>query len=217
MSVTALIPVRADSKRLKDKNISPFEGTNLLLYKIEQLKCVPLIDSIVVSSDSAVMLDMAKGAGVYVQKRPPEYCDEKTKSFGEVVEWVVSNLDGEHIVWATCTSPLTGSDIYQAALVKYFEVLGAYDSLVTFTDFKHFLWDDNGPVNYRFGREFVPSTELPNLYVKTCGISIAPRDKMIEWKFDHGQNPFKYMLDKRSSVDIDDIYDLACAKAWLDL
>ena len=217
MCVTALIPVRAGSTRLKDKNISRFAGTNLLLYKIEQLKRVPLVTSIVVSSDSDTMLEMATSAGVQTQKRPIEYCDEKTKNFGDVVEWICSNLDSDHILWATCTSPLTDSVIYQAALKKYFEVLGAFDSLVTFETFKHFVWDDSGPINYRTGKDFVSSKELPNLYVKTCGISIAPRLKMIEWKFDHGDNPYKYILDKRSSVDIDDVYDLACARAWLDI
>lgn len=217
MSVTALIPVRAGSTRLKDKNISRFAGTNLLLHKIEQLKQVPLIDNIVVSSDSDKMLKMAADVGVKTQKRPSAYCDEKTKNFGDVVEWVCSNIEGDHILWATVTSPLTDSAIYQAAIEKYLEVLGEFDSLVTFEVFKHFLWDDNGPINYSTGIGFGGTKALVELYKKTCGISIAPRNKMIEWRFDHGENPYKYILDKRSSVDIDDIYDLVCARAWLDL
>ena len=217
MNVTALVPVRAGSTRLKNKNISSFAGTNLLAYKIEQLKQVPLVTDIVVSSDSDLMLEIATAFGARTQKRPIEYCDETSKTFGEVVEWVCSNLDGEHILWATCTSPLTDSAAYQSALSRYFDILGEYDSLVSFEKFKHFLWDDNGPLNYSIGSNFVSSKELPNLYVKTCGISIAPRKKMIEWKFDHGTNPYKYILDKRSSIDIDDVYDLACARAWLDI
>jgi N-acylneuraminate cytidylyltransferase len=51
----------------------------------------------------------------------------------------------------------------------------------------------------------------------TDGILIAPRLKMIEWKYFHGTNPFMFKMDKRSSIDIDDIYDLECAKAWLNV
>ncbi len=40
---------------------------------------------------------------------------------------------------------------------------------------------------------------------------------MIEWKYFHGSNPYKYILDKRTSIDIDDGLDLACARAWLDM
>ena len=49
MSFTAVIPVREGSRRLKNKNIAPFAGTNLLINKIEQLKKVSEIDNIVVS------------------------------------------------------------------------------------------------------------------------------------------------------------------------
>jgi N-acylneuraminate cytidylyltransferase len=42
--ITAIIPVRAGSTRLKNKNIAPFAGTNLLVNKINQLKQVQEID-----------------------------------------------------------------------------------------------------------------------------------------------------------------------------
>ena len=38
MSITAIIPVREGSRRLKNKNIAPFAGTYLLINKINQLK-----------------------------------------------------------------------------------------------------------------------------------------------------------------------------------
>jgi N-acylneuraminate cytidylyltransferase len=215
--ITALIPVRAGSTRLKDKNISNFAGTNLLLYKIQQLKQVSLIDKIVVSSDSEIMLKMAKDADVEIQRRPIEYCDEISTTFSDVVEWVASNLSGDHILWSTVTSPLTNSKDYENAIIKYYEVLGEYDSLVSFEKLNRFVWNENEPINYTLGNEFGGSKNLKPLYVKTCGISLAPRESMIKWKFDHGINPYKYILDKKSSVDIDDIYDLVCARAWLDI
>lgn len=40
MSITAVIPVREGSRRLKNKSIVPFAGTNLLINKTNQLKQV---------------------------------------------------------------------------------------------------------------------------------------------------------------------------------
>ena len=40
---------------------------------------------------------------------------------------------------------------------------------------------------------------------------------MIKWSYFHGSNPYRFILDKRASVDIDDGLDLAVARAWLDL
>lgn len=218
MSITAVIPVRAGSRRLKNKNIAPFAGTNLLINKIEQLKKVDEIDKIIVSSDSDVMLEMARKNGVETHKRAPEYCDEKTKSFGEVVRHVAENVTGDDILWATCTSPLVFPKTYKAAIKAYYPALEqGYDSLVSFEVIKRYLWDDNGPINYELGIKHVPSQQLPNLYIVTDGILLAPREKMIEWAYFHGRNPYRFIIDKKTSVDIDDGLDLAKARAWLDM
>ena len=218
MSITAIIPVREGSRRLKNKNIAPFAGTNLLINKINQLKQVKEISNIVVSSDSDLMLSMAKSQGVDIHKRAIEFCDEKSKTFGEVVSHICENVSGDDILWATCTAPLVFPKQYREAIKLYYQALeDGYDSLVSMEKFKRYLWDENGPVNYELGIKHVPSQQLPPLYFVTDGILLAPRKKMIEWKYFHGHNPYKFILDKRTSIDIDDGLDLACARAWLDM
>jgi len=217
-TITAIIPVREGSRRLKNKNVAPFAGTNLLINKINQLKQVSYITNIVVSSDSELMLAMAKSQGVNIHKRDLEYCDEKTKSFGEVVKHVAESVDGDNILWATCTAPLVFPRIYEEAINQYFEALkNGYDSLMSVEAFKRYMWDDEGPLNYELGLKHVPSQQLPVLYFVTDGILLAPRHKMIEWSYFHGTNPYKFVVDKRTGVDIDDGLDLACARAWLDM
>lgn len=215
--LVAVIPVRAGSRRLKNKNIAPFAGTTLLQYKIRQLKRVKEIDEIVVSSDSDIMLSLAEHEGAKTHKRAPEYCDEKSKTFGEVVAHVCENCDSADIIWATCTSPLVEPEMYSRAIQQYYaEVPEKGDSLVSFEMIKRYLWDEKGPVNYELGVKHVPSQQLPPLYIVTDGICIAPRQKMIEWKYFHGHNPVRFLIDKKSAVDVDDGLDLACARAWLD-
>ena len=217
-SITAVIPVRAGSRRLKNKNVMPFGNSNLLIHKIEQLKQVKEIDKIVVSSDSDLMLDMAKSCGVETHKRAPEYCDEKTKSFGEVVRHVAESVDGEHIIWATCTCPVVKVETYAKAAGEYFTALqSGYDSLVSFEVVKRYLWDENGPINYKLGLAHVPSQDLPDIYMPTFGITMSPREKMIEWSYFHGHNPYKFIVSKRESVDIDDELDLAMARALFEV
>ena len=218
MSITAVIPVREGSRRLKNKNVAPFAGTNLLINKINQLKQIKEISAIVVSSDSDKMLKMAESQNVLIHKRAPEYCDEKTKTFGEVVAHICENVSGDDILWATCTAPLVFPKHYREAIVLYKKVLNdGYDSLISMEQFKRYLWDEKGPVNYELGIKHVPSQQLKPLYFCTDGILLAPRKKMIEWKYFHGKNPYRYILDKRSSIDIDDGLDLACARAWIDM
>jgi CMP-N-acetylneuraminic acid synthetase len=215
---TAIIPVRKGSRRLKNKNITPFGGKTLLTYKIDQLKQVSAITSIVVSSDSDQMLEMAVQRGVMTHRRTEEYCDEKTKPFGVVVAHVCENVSGKHVIWATCTSPLVEPDDYVDAIRVYGDKLAeGYDSLMSVEPFRRYIWDENGPLNYELGIKHVPSQELPVYYRVTDGILIAPREQMIAWKYFHGPKPFKYSLSKRASIDIDDRLDLECARAWLQL
>ena len=214
--MTAIIPARSGSRRLPNKNIAPFNGKNLLTWKISQLNQVPKIQDIIVSSDSDEILKMAKNAGVKIHKRTPEYCDEKTRSFGEVVQNICQNIVGENILWASCTSPLVQPEDYSQAIIKYFEGLElGYDSLMSVRPFQNYIWDESGPINYELGIKHVPSQELDNLYLITNGILIAPRQKMIEWSYFFGSNPYKYYLSKLKSIDIDDQLDLDIANAWL--
>lgn len=217
MSITAIVPVREGSRRLKNKNVAPFAGTNLLVNKLNQLKQVKEIEHIVVSSDSDRMLSMAKSQDVMTHKRAIEFCDEKTKTFGEVVAHICENVPGDDILWTTCTAPLVFPKHYRETIQLYYWALeNGYDSLASMERLKRYLWDDNGPVNYELGIKHVPSQQLPPLYFVTDGILLAPRRKMIEWKCFPGLNPYRYILDKGTSIDIDDSLDLACVRAWLD-
>ena len=189
-----------------------------MINKIDQLKKVKEISNIVVSSDSDLMLEMARSQGVTTHKRAIEFCDEKTKTFGEVVAHICENVSGDDILWATCTAPLVFPKHYSEAIQLYYNAIEeGFDSLVSMEAFKRYLWDDNGPVNYELGKKHVPSQQLPVLYFVTDGILLAPRKRMIEWNYFHGPNPYKYILDKRTSLDIDDGLDLVCARAWLDM
>ena len=216
---TAVIPVRAGSRRLKNKNISVFADSNLLEYKIDILKQVKQIDNIVVSSDSNLMLEMALKKGVTAHRRALEYCDEKTQPFGAVVKHISESVHGENIIWAPVTAPLISVKTYEISLKKYEEkVLNTkeFDSLVSVEAFKRYIWNNEGPLNYELGLNHVPSQELEEFYFISDGILIAPRLKMIEWSYFHGVNPYKMALNRIESVDIDDGMDLELAKYYYE-
>lgn len=125
--ITAVIPVRAGSKRLPNKNILPFGDSNLLIHKIRQLKQVKGLDTIVVSSDSPEMLNMAysesaEGDGmpkIVLHERPAEYCDDTTKPFKNIAE----NIEGDIILWAVCVCPLLSVQTYDKAIQTYLDLV----------------------------------------------------------------------------------------------
>ena len=217
-TIVAVVPVRAGSRRLKNKNMLPFEGESLLARKVRQLKSVRGLAGVLVSSDSDEMLAEAESLGAAVHRREARYADDRSVPFGEVVANVCGAVEADDVLWAPCVCPLTDAPQYEEAIRLYREnVPSRNDSLVSFERLKIFLWDGSGPVNYGLGAGHVLSQDLPDLFRPTNGIFLAPRAKMAEWKYFHGPNPYRYVIDKRSAVDIDDGLDMACALAWARL
>lgn len=216
--ITAIIPVREGSRRLKNKNLAPFAGVSLLLHKIRQLQRTPSVTEIVVSSDSARMLEVATNAGVSTHVRPSEYADDISgRPWGETVAYVAGSVPGDIAMWCTVTSPLVDEGIFEAAIETFLDARGSgFDSLLTVTPLHEFLWDTSGPLNYALGQGHVPSQQLPELYRATFGVFVAERLSMVEWEYVHGPSPYRMVLGKRESVDVDDGLDLLCARAWLD-
>lgn len=60
MRITAVIPIRTGSQRVKDKNLRPFGDTNLMELKIKTLLQVPELTSIVVNTNSDLAIDIVE-------------------------------------------------------------------------------------------------------------------------------------------------------------
>ena len=217
-SITAVVPVRAGSRRVKNKNIRPFMGSTLLEIKIDQLKEITEIDDIIVTTDSPEMLKIAEKKGVTGKRRPIEYCDEKSRTFNEVVRYVAENEAVTDVVmWAPCVCPLVGSDRIREAIIKYKNVVEEqkiFDSVVSAVLIKEYLFDGKKPVNFS-AEHHVPSQYLPNWYRIINGFYIAPRKLMIERSYLYGVNPFLFEIDKSEAVDIDDEFDFSIAEFLL--
>ncbi len=212
-SITAIIPVKKNSTRLPNKNILPFGDSNLLVHKIRQLKAVEEVRTIVVSTDSEEMIQMAKNEGVQAYLRPEKFANESLPIAGFLV-YLSEVLEGDHFMWSCVTSPLVDTPLYSKAIQLYFEKLKeGYDSLVTVSPFQHYLMDEKGPFNFSRGWEHPNSQKLSKLYLFTNGIQLTPHEKYREWGDRIGQKPYLMQVSKAEAVDIDDIYDyeFACS------
>ena len=58
MKITAVIPIRSGSQRVKDKNLRAFADTNLMELKIKNRLQVPELTSIVVNTNSELAIEI---------------------------------------------------------------------------------------------------------------------------------------------------------------
>ncbi len=215
-SISAVIPVKGKSSRLPNKNILPFADSNLLIHKIRQLRQIPELDEIIVSSDSEEMLEMGRSEGVTAVRRPKQFADE-SQPFGFFLEYICTVIQGENLMWACCTSPMVSSALYRKAISTYFEQLQqGYDSLITVQKYQHFLLDNNGPMNFKRGLNHVNSQDLPIYYYFTNGIVLSPKESVWNWKYHFGPNVYKLEVEQNEAVDIDTYYDYVTARAYYE-
>ena len=185
-------------------------------HKLLQLKRVSEIHSIVVSSEDDEILSIAQKYDVITMKRPDKYADSECV-FGEFVEYICNCVNGDDILWACCTSPFVDEVLYSQSLKLYAQKLQeGYDSMISVQKLNRFIIDQNGPVNYQKGMRHKRAEQLNDLMVFTNGIVIAPRKKMIEWKYIWGNIPYMVEVDRKTGIDISDKYDYEWAKFLLE-
>tara|TARA_Y100000310_G_scaffold337470_1_gene424610 strand:+ start:1134 stop:1859 length:726 start_codon:yes stop_codon:yes gene_type:complete len=110
--VLALIPARAGSKRIPNKNIRKFSGRPLIAYTILQALDLDFVDRVVVDTDSLKIANIAKKYGAKVPYlRPARLAGDKA----QVVEAIIhllkrlkkeENYNPTHIMILQTTSPL---------------------------------------------------------------------------------------------------------------
>ena len=207
--ITAVIPIRKGSQRVPDKNFKEFfKGKNLLELKIESLKQVPIIDEIVVNTDSEEAINIAKSNDISYFRREDYFASSKctnTEHWYNIAETTQTDL----IMHVPCTAPFIKSKTYYDLINRF--ILSSHDSANTVSLVKEYLWLNNKPLNYDINK-VQNSQDLPDVMKLTFGISILARDTMLERKNVVGNNPMFYVVSDEESIDIDTPLDFEFAQ-----
>ena len=205
--LTAVIPVRKGSQRVKNKNLKPFANTTLLDIKIETLKKVAGLDEIVVTSDSDKMLDIARKHNVTAHRREDYYASSEVNNSDFMVN-LTTAVDSEYIMYSPCTSPLLSSETISECVSRF---RNGARNIVTVTSQKHHMWLDGKPLNYD-PKNAPNSQDLPDIVSINYGICIISKDDMIKNRNIVTENPYFYKLDEIESIDIDTEFDFMVAE-----
>lgn len=207
MKTTAVVIARGGSTRLPNKNLLDFYGRPLVAHKVWQLKQCKLIDEVVVGSDSEEILRAAALEGAVPVWRDPEFCDEKSRPWNDVIHDMVSRLDATTIVWAHCTNPCVLPTTYDRAVRCYHATDG--DSLVSVTPFHNHVWWNGRPLNFDpYNKRHEPAALLPPVYFQNGAIFIMRRELMELSRYVYGVAPEMFLIDADEATDVDTQADL---------
>ncbi len=143
MSVIAVIPARAGSKRVPDKNMRLLDGTPLLQYTVNAALEAEIFDRVLVSTDSEKYAAWAQEWGAEPIMRP-DRMSRDTSSTEEVVLHVLDEVDTEPD-WVCTLQPTSPFRTVQNIRDVVDTALGG-DADVVFTVSKEYsdFWRDAG-------------------------------------------------------------------------
>lgn len=219
--ILALIPARGGSKGLPRKNISPVAGKPLISWTIEAAKASKYIDTIVVSSDDAEILNVSERyeAGCSLL-RPAELASDEAEAMNVVLHALQAFPAYDILVLLQPTSPLRSGHDIDAALEKMIE--HEAESCVSVTEpdkspFWFYSVDDNECLKSLFDPTFAKKQrqELPKTYVLNGALYIGRKLWLEQKKCLLDERTLAYQMPKERSVDIDTAFDLKIAEIYL--
>lgn len=227
----AIIPARAGSKGIRNKNISPVGGKPLIAWTIEAAAACKAISRTIVSTDSSLFADVARQHGAEVPfLRPPELAKDDTPGIAPVIhaiEWLAThqNYRPEYIMLLQPTSPLrTANDIDSA--IQLARTRNA-DSVVSVCEVSHHpywtmkLKDDGSLASFldlnltELQQKYPRRQDLPKAYAENGAIYLVRCSVLRESRTLYGTRLIGYVMPMERSLDIDTPLDLRLADEML--
>ena len=199
--VVGLVPVKANSERVKAKNLRPFGQTSLFELKLDQLSQVKIFEDIVVSSEDDGVLARASAKGFTTHKRDPALSTSNVP-MSKVYSAIANEIGGEHIAWVNVTNPLATEDLYTDAIRIYDSLGDEFDCLLSVFELKEYVFYQNEPLNFSRA-PWARSQDLQGMLAMSFAINILRRNDMVEWGSTVGNRPYLYICDRINSLDVD--------------
>ena len=222
MSVLGIIPARGGSKGIPRKNVRPLAGKPLVAWTIEAAQNAALIDRVIVSTDDEEIAQVAHRFGAGVVERPPELAGDLAASEAALLHALETlrrdeGYRPETLAFLQCTSPLTTpADIAGTVALVAEE---GYDSAVTVTPFRHFIWreDERGNmvgVNHD-GSQRLMRQQRPAEYLEVGAVYAMDVAGFERERFRFFGRIGRYELPKSRALEIDDMEDWALAETLI--
>jgi CMP-N,N'-diacetyllegionaminic acid synthase len=224
LSILGIIPARAGSKGIVNKNLTLVNGHPLLAWSIAAAKISTSIDRILVSTDSRKIAAVAKDYGAEVPfLRPAAIAQDGSKDLAfmtHALQWLLENEDNvpEIIVQLRPTSPLRTGKIIDQGIKKLKDNPAANSLRVVtkspLTPYKMWRLPDGNKLepllaSPEFAEPFnEPRQSLPATYWQIGTLDVIWSKTILDLHSVSGKNILGLEVPQNWAVDIDNIEDL---------
>jgi CMP-N-acetylneuraminic acid synthetase len=205
--IVALLPMKANSVRVKGKNFRDFCGKPLFRWILDTLLAVEEIDRIIINTDARQILaenDLTDTDRITIRDRKPEICGDSV-SMNLVLADDVANIPADIYLMTHTTNPLMSADTIRKAIAAFIDArtAGSADSLFTVDKVQtRFYRADCSPVNHD-PEDLIPTQNLEPWFEENSNLYLFTADSFSKTKARIGKKPMMYEGPHFESIDID--------------
>lgn len=213
MRILAVIPARAGSRGIPNKNIRIVGGHPLIYYSIKNALESNYITDVIVSTDSPEVKIIAEQMGVDVKWRNERLCGDAVTLDAVIADAIPENIEWDYIVTMQPTSPTLRVKTLDSAIEYILD--NQLDTLISAINKPHLTWgekDGKKVPNYteRLNRQY-----LPPCYSET-GAFVISKANVVTEKTRIGEKVDVYEVPADESQDVDTFEDLCSVAATLE-
>lgn len=212
MKILAVIPARAGSKGIPNKNIRIIGGHPLVYYAIHNALGSMMITDVIVSTDSPEVRIIAEQMGASVKWRDATLCGDDV-TLDAVIADAVPEGKWDYIVTMQPTSPTLRISTLDSA-IKY-AIDNHLDTLISAINAPHLSWGVKDGVKVPNYTERLNRQYLPPCYMET-GAFVVSRASVVTPKTRIGAKVDVFEVPEDESQDVDTFEDLRSVASTLD-
>lgn len=217
-----IIPARGGSKGVLRKNIRDLAGKPLIAWTIEEAKKSKFADRIILSSEDAEIIQVAKHYGCEVPFiRPKELAQDCTPGIDIVLHAIEQCPGYEYVVLLQPTSPLRTVDDIDGCIQFFLD--NHADSSVTLKEVDEspywmYTKNDEGQLTNLIKQDLLITRrqDLPKVYALNGAVYVAKTEFIKTHKSFLTESTSGYVMPKERSYDIDTMKDFRICEEILN-
>lgn len=211
--VTAIVPMRHNSERVKGKNYRDFNGKPLYHHIVETLLATQAITQIIIDTDSDFIFDDAEKFFPEVKcLNRPAHLQDGGVPMNDVLLNTVNQVPSDFYLQTHSTNPLLKAETVEAAVQYFLGQFPIYDSLFGVTRLQTRLWDSLGRAINHNPNILLRTQDLPPIFEENSCFYIFSKKTLEEKHNRIGDRPFMWEVSKKESIDIDEEIDFKIAE-----
>lgn len=213
-NIVALLPLKANSERIRGKNFKNLAGKPLFRWILDSLLTVKGLSKVVINTDARHILKengLIESDRVVIRDRKSGLCGDYV-SMNLVLEDDIKAVPADLYLMTHTTNPLITTQTIEMAIKKYYEAENA-DSLFTVNRVQtRFYRGDLSPVNHD-PNNLIRTQDIEPWFEENSCLYLFTGDSFAKTNARIGKHPIMFETPVLESIDIDEPEDWIMVEA----